>query len=195
MWCVFNKVLLPKWPYGQWDHFMISSKQISYWEKRYQTNPQGGFTTFPDTIYHAIDLFLCKTWIIVYLLLSSYNKIKLVKSTSPIYPFLPPFPWWRNSAPWINMASCSGALRASAAARLCSTRARWASLSSISARFALTKKLWDSQLGSLQPKQMLGNDIECDRVGQDTQSDRKLIMPWRSTHDKQMCVFVPVFFV
>ena len=92
-------------------------------------------------------------------------------------------------------ASCIAALRASAAARLCSTRARWASLSSISARFALTKKLWDSQLGSLQPKQMLGNDIECDRVGQDTQSDRKLIMLWRSTRDKQMCVFVPVFFV
>ncbi len=44
-----DKVLLPKWPYGQWDHFMVSTSKLIYLEKRYQKK-QGGFTTFSDTL-------------------------------------------------------------------------------------------------------------------------------------------------
>ena len=47
---VLDKVVLSNWPYGPWDHITISEKKLIVWEKRYQTNPSGGFSTFQVTL-------------------------------------------------------------------------------------------------------------------------------------------------
>ena len=66
------------------------SKKTNLWERRYQTNTPGSpGWVYHFSRYHIIDLFLCKTWISVYLLLSSCNKIKPGRSHSLLSRLLP----------------------------------------------------------------------------------------------------------